>query len=45
MDFKFKMMQGKPAFATKLQKLYDDIYFHITIKDYVWTIVYNTKTW
>lgn len=43
MDFKLKVMKGKPAFATKLQKLCDDVYLHITVNDYVWMIVYNTK--
>lgn len=36
-------MKVKPAFAAKLQKLCDDVYLHITINDYVWTIVYNTE--
>lgn len=36
-------MNGKPAFGTKLQKLCYNVYLHITINDYVWTIVYNTK--
>lgn len=35
MDFIFKVLKEKPAFATKLQKFCDDVDLHITVNDYV----------
>lgn len=43
MDFKFKVVKGKPTFGIKPQELCDDGYLHFTVNYYAQIIIYNTK--